>query len=226
MAQVGSEFHLNEVLCGKICAIHNSRNKVSIKDPTPRRFDSHAVDSSGLDDFLASALPAPTAAAALESLSTGVPPTNLLQFAVIEPEDVGEVILIIPANDDGQGYVVDPEVMTGLRGEIQAWLALLRQQGQMVTELLPLSVRDQSSRKIVSRFLEVAYSAPSRSWMTTLATGRQLVIAPAHVVNTVGFEGICRVAHKAAILTAQAAGEPFNARALSQYLAAAPAEMH
>lgn len=202
-----------------------------IKDLIPRRVDSQAVDTSGRDEFLASAMsglssPAPpvfAAANVVTALSALHP--SVLDFASIEPEDVSEAILIIPANDDGRGYVVDADVMTGLRGEIQAWLALLRQQGQMVTELLPLSVRDQSSRKIVSRLLEVAYQAPSRSWMTTLPTGRQLVIAPSHVVNTVGFEGICRVAHKTAILGAQAAGRPFNARALSQYQAASPVEM-
>lgn len=209
-----------------------------IKDLIPRRIDAQAVDATGLDEFLASALPRDVPAPQRPTVQTPVaqafaaldpPPVVLpqvgLQFALIEPEEVGEVILVIPANDDGQHYVVDPEVLTGLRGEIQAWLALLRQQGQMVTELLPLSVRDQSSRTIVSQLLGEAYRAPSRSWMTTLPTGRQIVIAPAHVVNTIGFEGICRVAHKTAILAAQAAGEPFNARALSHYRASGPVEM-
>ena len=209
---------------------------MSYKDPTPRRFDNQAVDTSGLDDFLASALQKPVAPvqspfapAGAFPLDISAPPVAprqpMLQFASLDADEVSDVILIIPANDDGHTFVVDPEVMTGLRGEIQAWLTLLRTQGQMVTELLPLSVRDQSSRKIVSQLLDVAYKAPSRSWMTTLPTGKQLVIAPSHVVSTVGFDGICRVAHKAAILAAQAAGEPFNARALSHYQITSPVEV-
>lgn len=184
-------------------------------------FDNGAIDTSGIDDFLASAL----TNQALATGVTGVPAASqVLQLAEIDPVDVAEVLMIIPAHDDGQKFTVDSDVMSGFRGEIQAWLAMLRQQGLMVTELLPLSVRDQSARKIVSHLLDTAYQSPKKSWMTMLPTGRQLVIAPSHVVNTIGFDGVCRIVHKTAILAAQAAGLRYNDSALSYYQASGPVE--
>lgn len=167
----------------------------------------------GIDDFLASALK-PSAA----NLSA------TFKFAELEAHQVPDVMVVIPAEIVNGKFSVDTDTLSGFRGEIQNWLRALREQGQLVTEMLSASVRDQSVRQIVFKLLDAAYCSPTQSWMTTLPTGRQLVIAPSRVVNAVGFDALCRIAHEKAIRTAQAHGQPYNSQALSLYQAARPSQ--
>lgn len=169
---------------------------------------------TGIDDFLASAL----APATPERLSAS------FRFAELDMRQVQDALVVIPADEVGEGFCLSADVLAVLRGEIQAWFKSLREQGQMVTDLISASVRDLRVRQITQRLLEAAYKAPSHSWMTGLPTGRQIVIAPTSVVEIAGFEGVCRVAHERAIRTAQAHGRPFNTQALSHYQSLRPME--
>lgn len=166
------------------------------------------------DDFLSSVL-APPAPVQL---------TAAFKLAELDVQQAQQVMLVIPADDEGGHFSLSSEILSMLRGEIQTWLKTLREQGHMVTELLSASARDQSVRYIAQKFLTIAYGMPSKAWMTTLPTGRQVVIAPSSVVNQVGFEVVCRVAHERAILTAQAHGQPYNTQALMHYQSARPME--
>lgn len=173
-------------------------------------------DHSGVDSFLSSALE-PDAPARLEAA---------FRFAELDIRQAQEVMVIIPADEAATGgYSLNVDVLAALRGEIQAWFKALRDQGLMVTDLLSVSVRDQSARQVIQRLLDKAYKAPSKAWMTALPTGKQIVIAPSAVVNSVGFEGVSQVAHERAIRTAQACGKPFNSQALAHYQSLRPAEM-
>lgn len=147
-----------------------------------------------------------------------------LTFAELDARQASEVVLIVPAASSSGRFSLTPEVLSLLRTEVQAWLRVLRERGLVVTELISASVRDQSVRSIIDRLLEVAYKAPSRAWMTSLPTGRQVLIAPTELVDSLGVDSLSRVAHENAIRNAQARGLPFNAQAWAHYQSMSPNE--
>lgn len=145
-------------------------------------------------------------------------------LAEMDVQEAQESILLIPAAIEADRFVLESDILSVLRGEIQLWLKMLRDQGQMVTDLMSSSVRDQSVRHIARKLLDEAFATPAKSWMTMLPTGKQVVIAPREVVGAVGFDLICKLVHERAIRTAQAHGRPYNARALTYYGNAKPGE--
>lgn len=169
------------------------------------------------DDFLAQvdAAPAP---------GNDPAPHYTLSLALMDVGQAQESVFLVPADEVGGRFVLASDVVAALRGELQAFMHYLKEKGSLVTELLSSSTRDQAIRKMTQALLDTAYSAPSRSWMTPLPTGRQIVIAPTAVVESVGFEMICRVAHERAIRTARASGLPYNTQALAHYQSTRPME--
>lgn len=143
---------------------------------------------------------------------------STVQFAELDVWEAKNIVLVIPADEaEGGGYALNPEVLATLRNEIQSWLRALRERGIVVTELISISARDQSVQAITKKLLDVAYALPSRSWMTMFPMGRQVIIAPSSVVNSIGFDTVCRVAHESAIRTAQSSGKPYNVQAFHHY---------
>lgn len=169
------------------------------------------------DDFLAHAGTPPAPG---DELATQYP----LSLAQMDVGQAQEAVFLVPADEVGGRFVLASEVVAALRGELQAFMHFLKEKGSLVTELLSSSTRDQAIRKMTQALLDAAYNAPSRSWMTPLPTGRQIVIAPSELVESVGFETICRVAHERAIRTAQASGLPYNTQALAHYQSTRPME--
>ena len=162
----------------------------------------------------------PFLAAAVQPL-----PDPEFSLAELDIHQVHEAVFMVPADEVGGRFSLSSDVMSALRGEIQAWLQYLRDKGNLLTELLSATARDQAVRQMIQRLLESAYNSPSKSWMTALPTGRQVIIAPSSLFEVVGYEGICRVAHERAIRTAQANGRPFNHQALSRYQASRQMEV-
>ena len=167
------------------------------------------------DDFLKQALGS-TGPGRLETAS---------KFAELDVQKAQDAVLIIAADDVAGRYSLSSEILAVLRSEIQTWLKVLRDQGDMAQQLQSSSARDQCVRQVAQKLLDVAYEAPSKSWMTMLPTGCQVIIAPSAVVHYVGFEGVCRAAHERAIRTAQANSQPYNTQALMHYQSARPMEM-
>lgn len=157
---------------------------------------------------------------------TGSPnvPQNPVSLAEMDLQQAQDLIFIVPADDEGGKFTLKSDASALLRAELQAWLQQLRDAGKLLTELISTSARDQNVRQMTQQLLAAAYAAPAKCWMTALPTGRQLVIAPATVVERVGFEGVCRVAHERAIRVAQACGKPFNSVALAHYQNQKPRE--
>ncbi len=135
-----------------------------------------------------------------------------------------EAVFLVPAEEVAGRFTLASDVLAAFRGELQAFFRYLKDRGQLLTELLSATARDQAVRQLASNMLDEAYRAPSRAWMTSLPTGRQVVIAPSELVATMGFERICQVAHERAIRSAQTAGRPFNAQALAHYQSVKPME--
>ena len=116
-------------------------------------------------------------------------------------------------------------MVSAFRAELHAFFRYLKERGQLLTELLSVTSRDQAVRQLSQNMLDTAYGSPSRSWMVGLPTGRQFVIVPSTLVAAIGIDRICQVAHERSIRAAQSAGQPFNLQALAQYQAIRPADV-
>lgn len=146
-------------------------------------------------------------------------PSSFLTFAELSPSVASETIVVIPAKEAGGVLDLDTETRSTLRAEIQNWIQCMKNSGQLLTELMSPSIRDQFVTKTVQHLLENAASAPSRTWMLGLPTGRQIVVIPESLYESVGFMQVCREAHEKAIRMAQSLGLAYNAEALVQYSA-------
>ena len=176
-----------------------------------------------VDSFLAGA--ANPALEAVEVASAALTETSfsLAELSIAQAQDS---IFLVPADEVAGRFALASDVVAAFRAELHAFFRYLKERGQLLTELLSVTSRDQAVRQLSQNMLDAAYGSPSKSWMVGLPTGRQFVIVPSTLLAAVGIDRICQVAHERSIRAAQSAGQPFNLQALVQYQENRPAEVY
>lgn len=181
---------------------------------------------AAVDSFLAEAAsPSAQAVEAVEVASLALTETSfsLAELSVVQAQDA---IFLVPADEVAGRFALASDVLAAFRAELHVFFRYLKERGQLLTELLSVTSRDQAVRQLSQSMLDTAYGSPSKSWMVGLPTGRQFVIVPTTLLASVGIDRICQVAHERSIFAAQSAGLPFNTQALARYLANRPADIY
>ena len=143
-------------------------------------------------------------------------------LAELSVRQAQEAICIVPAEELDGRFVLASDAVASLREELHQFFRFLKEKGQLLTELLSATARDQAVRQLSQNMLDSAYKTPSRSWMVGLPTGRQLVVVPSSLLDAIGPECVCQVAHEKAISEARSASQPFNSQAFMHYQASSP----
>lgn len=175
-----------------------------------------------LDPFLSGDADIASAAVNVASEALTENGFSLAELSVAQAQDA---IFLVPADEVAGRFALAGDVVSAFRAELHSFFRYLKERGQLLTELLSVTSRDQAVRQLSQNMLDAAYGSPSRSWMVGLPTGRQFVIVPSALVATIGPDRICNVAHERSIRAAQSAGQPFNAQALAHYQSIRPSDV-
>ncbi|MBQ0916857.1 hypothetical protein KBW71_00135 [Hydrogenophaga aromaticivorans] len=139
-------------------------------------------------------------------------------FAERDPEDADQLVLVVGAQEEAEGIVLDPDGESELREQVHAWLDELRKvPGPAKTELMSSGVRDVACSRVIDQMLKRAAKAGTGACSIPLPTGLQVVVVSSELLATVGSEAVARKAHEQAVLMAASRGVPHSARALAMY---------
>ena len=139
-------------------------------------------------------------------------------FLMADPREASDyaVLLVIrgngPASSPGELAPVD---RITLRNEVVGWVDVIR--GRGVGDLMSATARENSVSTLIEHMLHEMARSQSQVWSTTLPTGRQIIGAPADLVEAVGKERIIQVVHRRALELARHAGNAHNQHALVSY---------
>lgn len=169
-----------------------------------------------------SAKPGPAAAKIAASPAQPAYPS----FAELDANTARTALVVVSIEHTAGQWIPDEDSVDTLRAEMHDWLKHCRDTGQMLVELMSVSVRDVCVKRASDLLVQTAAKQPHNSWMTGLPTGRQILLLPRARLDALGFDKLCSLVHSRAILTARAAGKPFNAAALLGYGEAVPAHSY
>jgi hypothetical protein len=146
-------------------------------------------------------------------------------FAERDPEDADQLVLVVGAQEDAEGIVLDPDGESELREQVHAWLDGLRKvPGPAKTELMSSGVRDVACSRVIDQMLKRAAKAGTGACSIPLPTGLQVVVISSELLAAVGSEAVARKAHEQAVFMAASRGVPHSARALAMYRSQRPEE--